>query len=95
MTDMVILGLLLIALAVIAILGGVFLVDGGNVEYFGMDVPPVTLFVVGALSVVFIGLGAKLMASGTKRSIQARREHKQLEKLAEQRQADADPGREA
>lgn len=92
---MVILGLLLIALAVIAILGGVFLVDGGNVEYFGMDVPPVTLLVVGALSIVFIGLGAKLMTSGTKRSIQARREHKQLEKLAEQRQADADPGREA
>ncbi len=43
-----------------------------------------TLFVVGALCVVFIGMGAKLMTSGTKRSLRARKE----QRLEERRQKD-------
>ncbi|WP_067438590.1 hypothetical protein [Nocardioides jensenii] len=81
---MVILGFVLILISAVAILGAIFLLDGTGVEYFGADVPPVTLFVVGALCVVFIGMGAKLMTSGTKRSLRARKE----QRLEERRQKD-------
>lgn len=77
---MVLLGLLLIVLSAVAILGAIFLLDGSGVEYFGADVPAVTLFVVGALTVIFIGMGIRLMTSGTKRSLRARKEHKELKR---------------
>lgn len=88
MVFMVVVGVLLIVVAVAAILGAVFLVDGSNIEYFGTSVPPITLFVAGTLSVVFIGLGLALMASGTKRNIRSNRDHKRLDKLNQQHLAE-------
>lgn len=85
---MVLLGLLLVALSVIAILGAVFLLDSSGVEYFGADVPAVAVFVVGALTVVLIGVGIRLMTAGTKRNLRARRAQKQLDEQAAARDAD-------
>lgn len=86
---MVLLGLLLIVVAAIAILGAVFLLDSSGVEYFGADVPAVTLFVAGALAVVLIGMGIRLMKAGTVRSWRARRERREAER---QQAQDRGPG---
>lgn len=89
---MVLLGLLLIALSAVAILGAIFLLDSSGVEYFGADVPAVTLFIVGALCVVFIGMGVRLMMSGTRRSLRARKEKKREEQAhVEDEHSERDP----
>lgn len=80
---MVILGLLLLGLAAIAVVGALFALDGPQVEYFGYDMSPVTLFFVGAATVALIGLGMMLIGSGTRRSIRHRRERKKLNELSE------------
>jgi hypothetical protein len=92
---MVILGLLLLGLAAIAVIGALFAIDGPQVEYFGYDMSPVTLFFVGAATV---GLGMMLIGSGTRRSIRHRRERKKLNELSEKldradedRRRDGDP----
>lgn len=85
---MVLLGLLLLVLAAVAILGAIFLIDSSGVEYFGADVPAVTLFVVGAVTVVFIGMGIRLMTAGTKRSWRARREQRELQERRQQPESD-------
>ena len=77
---MLILGLLLVAAAVAAALGAVFLIDGAQIEYAGIDISPLTLYVGGALTVVALVLGISLMRSATRRSLQARRDRKQLAK---------------
>jgi len=79
-TTMLILGLLLVAAAVAAALGAVFLIDGAQIEYAGIDISPLTLYVGGALTVVALVLGISLMRSATRRSLQARRDRKQLAK---------------
>ena len=100
MTIMLILGLLLVAAAVAAALGAVFLIDGAQIEYAGIDISPLTLYVGGALTVVALVLGISLMRSATRRSMQARRDRKQLAKAnaklakveAERRAAAPQPG---
>ena len=100
MTTMLILGLLLVAAAVAAALGAVFLIDGAQIEYAGIDISPLTLYVGGALTVVALVLGISLMRSATRRSLQARRDRKQLAKAnaklakveAERRAAAPQPG---
>ena len=77
---MLILGLLLVAAALAAALGAVFLIDGAQIEYAGIDISPLTLYVGGALTVVALVLGISLMRSATRRSLQARRDRKQLAK---------------
>lgn len=84
---MVVLGLLLIAAGVVVILAGIFTADtqplGGQLEVLGIEVGPVTLFLlgVGASAAVMWGLG--LFRFGTRRALQARRERKQLSELSE------------
>lgn len=82
---MVVLGLLLIAAGVILILAGVFTAESriGGAEVLGIDVGPVTLFLlgVGASAAVMWGLG--LFRFGTRRALQARRERKQLSELSQ------------
>lgn len=80
---MVILGLVLLALAAIAVVGALFTLDGPQVEYFGYDLSPVTLFFVGAVTVALIALGMMLIGSGTRRSIRHRRERKRLTELSD------------
>ncbi|MDN5892984.1 MAG: hypothetical protein L0H93_03070 [Nocardioides sp.] len=90
---MLVFGVILIALAALSIVGAVFLIDGGHIEYFGIDMPALYLFVIGALTVVFIGTGLRLIRYGTRRSLQSRREHRELRKLNEEKRGDLDrPG---
>lgn len=89
---MLLLGLLLIVLSTVAILGAIFLLESSGVEYFGADVPAATLFIAGALCVVFIGMGIRLMMSGTRRSLRARKEKKRAEQSrADDEHSDNDP----
>jgi hypothetical protein len=80
---MVILGLLLLAVGVVAVVAALGTAEGTNVELLGSD--------VGALAMFFIGLGAGiailwgfgLTKWGTKRSLRRRRESKRLSELSE------------
>lgn len=79
---MLILGLLLLALAAVAAIGAVFLLDG-DVTYFGVDMDAFTLFLVGAVTVALFVVGMKLTGFGAKRELRQRREHKRLAELSD------------
>lgn len=82
---MVVLGLLLIAAGVVVILAGIFTTESrlGGVEVLGIDVGPVTLFLLGVGAAAAVLWGFALFRFGTKRALQARRERKQLSELNE------------
>ena len=82
---MVVLGLLLIAVGVVIILAGVFTTEPrlGGAEVLGIDVGPVTLFLLGVGAAAAVLWGFALFRFGTKRALQARRERKQLSELSE------------
>ncbi len=81
---MVILGLVLIALGGVAIVCGIFTseVSGNNLEYLGMDLSPMALFLVGVGSAVAVWWGLWILKSGSKRAMARRREQKRLEELS-------------
>jgi uncharacterized membrane protein len=79
---MLILGLLLIVVAAVAAVGAVFL-SSGDVSYFGVDVDPLTYFLIGAGTVALLVLGLKLVRMGARRQLRQRREHKRLAQLNE------------
>lgn len=81
---MVILGLVLIAVGALAIVCGVFTADvvGGQLEFLGMDVSPMALFLIGVGSSVAIWWGLWILKSGSKRSWARRKEQKRLEELS-------------
>ena len=82
---MVVLGLILLAAGVVTILAGVLTAENaaGMVQVLGVDVGAPTLFLLGLASGLAVLLGAVLVRSGTRRSLQARREHRQLEELSQ------------
>lgn len=83
---MVILGLLLLGVGVIAILAGVFTSDAGasgNVALFGIDMSPMTVFLVGVGAGACVLFGLSVLRLGTKRELRTRREHRELAKLSE------------
>jgi hypothetical protein len=76
---MLILGLLFVAAAVAAALGAAFLIDGGqNLEVADIGVSPFTLYLLGVASLLALVIGLLLMRSGARRSVQSRRERKEL-----------------
>lgn len=79
---MLILGLLLIAVAGVAAIGAVFLLEG-DVTYFGVDMDAFTLFLLGAVCVALLVVGLKLTGFGAKRELRQRREHKRLAELSD------------
>ena len=79
---MLIFGLLLVAIAAAAAVGAVFLLDG-DVEYFGVDTEPLTVFLAGALAVGLLVLGLKLTGFGARRGLRQRKEHRRLAELSE------------
>jgi hypothetical protein len=96
---MVLLGLVLILLAALAIVAALFTaeVKGSNVEFLGVDVGPVTLFLIGLGAGLAIWWGFWILKSGSKRSLARRREEKRLTELSEkldrvdaERRADVD-----
>lgn len=78
---MLILGILLVLLAIAIAAVAVFLTDGSDLELAGQAVEPVTLFVLGAVTVAVLVLGWMLIRTGTRRGLQHRRERKELEEL--------------
>lgn len=79
---MLLLGLLLVAIAGAAVIGAFFVLDGDAASYFGIDIAPLTVFLIGAATVVLLGLGMKLTRHGAKRELRQRREHRRLTRLA-------------
>ena len=79
---MFILGLLLVAAGALVILTALFTSEG-TAEMLGNDLTGVTIFILGLGAGVAILLGLWILKFGTKRTIQRRREHKQLEELSE------------
>ncbi len=94
---MVILGLLLLALGVLAVLAALF-ASGGSASLLGFDLDALTIFLIGLGAGAAIWWGLGLVRYGAKREMQLRRERKrdreQYEKLSrkfEQTQADQPP----
>lgn len=78
---MVILGLLLVAAGVVAIVSAVATASG-TVELLGTEVNALTVFLVGLGSGVAILWGFSITKFGTKRSLQHRRESRKLNELS-------------
>jgi membrane protein implicated in regulation of membrane protease activity len=79
---MVILGMLLLGIGIIAILAAVF-VSSGTAELLGMDLPAVSIFLVGVGAGAAVIWGFTIFKLGTKRELRQRREHKELSKLSQ------------
>jgi high-affinity Fe2+/Pb2+ permease len=82
---MVIIGLLLIALGAVAIVLGVFTaeLDGTTLQFAGVELSPIALFIIGVAAAVAIWWGLWMLKSGSKRSWARRKEQKRLEELSE------------
>lgn len=80
---MVILGLLLILLGALAIVAAGFVSDGTDVELLGIEMSAFALFLVGVTAGAFILWGFTILKYGTRRTLKARREHKQLGVLSQ------------
>ena len=82
---MIVLGLILIALAGLAIVAAVFTAElvGSQLEYLGVEVGPVALFLIGLGSGLAIWWGFWIFKSGSRRSLARRREQKKLNELSE------------
>jgi len=80
---MVFLGLLLILLGALAIVAVVFDIERIQVDLLGADISSLTVFFIGVASGVAILWGFGILKFGTKRSLQHRREQKELAELNE------------
>jgi membrane-bound ClpP family serine protease len=89
---MLIFGLLLVAVAAAAAIGALFLLDG-DVEYFGIDTDPLTVFLAGAAALGLLLLGLKLTGFGARRGLRQRKEHRRLAELSDRLES-AEKGRE-
>lgn len=78
---MLILGLLLVALGFLAIFVALFEATG-DVIVFGNDLTAFTVFLFGVGAGVAILFGFSVIKFGTKRSLQRRRESKELQELS-------------
>ena len=79
---MFVVGLLMVLLGALGILGALFGSDG-SAEYLGMDLASFWIFVIGLASGAAILWGYTIAKFGVKRSLQHRRESKQLQELSE------------
>ena len=77
---MVILGLLLLLLGAAAILAGVFLSEG-SAEFLGADLSALTIFLIGVAAGAAVLWGFAILKWGTKRSMAARKDRKELNRL--------------
>lgn len=82
---MLIVGLLLVAAGAAVIIAAVFTaeVTGSQIEIIGIEVGPLTLFVLGLAAAVAIWWGFSIGKFGARRSLRQRRENNRLEELSE------------
>ena len=79
---MFILGLLLILAGVLAILAALFGIDG-SAEFLGSELHGATIFLIGVGAGVAVLWGFAIIKFGVRKSLQRRRESKQLSELSE------------
>ena len=81
---MLILGLLLVAAGAAVIVAAVFTaeVTGGHIEFIGIEVGAIALFVLGVASAVAILWGFSIGKFGARRSLRQRKENQRLEELS-------------
>ena len=79
---MVVLGLVLIGLGVVIVLAALLSGDG-TAEMLGNDLTALTIFLLGLAAGAAILWGVGILRYGTKRSLERRREHRQLTELSE------------
>jgi predicted RND superfamily exporter protein len=96
---MVLVGVALVVFGALAVVSAVFGTDinDGVIEFLGIDVSPMTLFLIGLGSGLSIMWGLSVMKFGTKRGLARRKENKRLSELSEklgkveaERRADGD-----
>lgn len=82
---MVVLGLLVLAAGVVLLLAGLFTAEttSTGLEVLGIEVSPVTLFVLGVVAAAAVLWGIAITRFGARRALKARREHKQLSELSD------------
>lgn len=86
---MLILGLLVILVAVVLILLGVFTTEvnsvngAGQVEIVGIDINATTLFVLGLVAGVAVLWGLAIARYGVRRGLKQRKEDKRIDELSE------------
>ena len=82
---MVVLGLLLLAAGVVLLLAGLFTAEttASGLEVLRLEVSPATLFLLGVAAALAVLWGIAVTRFGTRRALQARREHKQLSELSD------------
>lgn len=79
---MVILGLLLVLVGALAVIVALFEATG-DVSVFGNDLTAATVFLFGVGAGVAILFGISVIKFGTRRSLQRRRESKELQELSQ------------
>lgn len=77
-------GLLLLIVGALAVVAAVFTADGTNVEFLGLDLTALGIYLIGLGSGLAILWGFGLTKWATRRSLRQRREHKRLDELSDQ-----------
>ncbi|HEX3932469.1 MAG TPA: hypothetical protein VHW64_17370 [Nocardioides sp.] len=89
---MVVVGLLLVAVGVLAVVAAV-VASSGTAAYLGLDLSSATLFFLGVAATLAVIVGLGLTRAGAGRAIRRRREHRRLQTLereGRERQRDED-----
>jgi uncharacterized integral membrane protein len=81
---MVVLGLLLLAAGIVAVLAAVFSTSG-TASFLGADLGAGTLFFLGVAATLALLCGLVLTRAGTGRALRHRREHRRLHSLERER----------
>jgi hypothetical protein len=79
---MIVLGLLLVVVGLLVVLAALFSTDG-TATMLGNELTALTIFLLGLASGVAVMLGYAVTKFGARRTLQRRREHKQLTELSE------------
>jgi hypothetical protein len=88
---MVVIGLLLVAVGVLAVVAAV-VTTSGTAAYLGLDLSSGTLFFLGVAATLAVLVGLGLTRAGAGRAIRRRREHRRLRTLGGGRR-ERQPGR--
>lgn len=80
---MVVLGLLLIALGILAVVAAVFDLESVPVELLGTELDSLYVFLLGVGAGLSVLWGFAILKFGTRRTLQRRREAKQLNELSQ------------
>jgi membrane protein implicated in regulation of membrane protease activity len=86
---MVVLGLILLAIGVLAGVAAV-LSSSGSASFLGADLSAATLFFLGVAAALAVVCGLMLTRAGTGRALRNRRDHRRLRALERERQRTGD-----